>query len=159
METGLWHVHYAQTHGLFGIQAIPRLAALVNIPPLNVPNFIAINYATDVLESASANTAYVYAYYSYFGMGSFIFSLISLWLLDLTLIVYRRISDLLLLAVVASISVTTMAFASTEYTIALITNGFLLLLFVSWIVDRFSHFYISRPYKSIPPPVRKENTL
>lgn len=136
METGLMHVHYAQTHGFFGIQAIPKLAALKGIEPLNVPNFIAKMYTSDPQTTIWANTSYVYAYYSYFGLLAFIPCLIGLWLLDLSLLVYRRLSDNLLIPCVACIAINTSNFSSVEYTVSLFTFGFLFLLLVSWVVDR-----------------------
>ena len=135
METGLWHVHYAQENGFFGIQAIPRLAELLEIEAINVPNLIALMYSSETMESTTANTAYIYAYYSYFGLIAFVPSLVGLWLLDMGLVIYRNLSDNLLIPCVACISMTTNVFSNTEYTIALFTQGFLLLLIISWVVD------------------------
>jgi len=149
METGLWHVHYAQTYGFFGIQAIPKLAAIFGVTPINATNIIALTYSNEALQSTSANTAYVFSYYSYFGLWTFLLSLILLWLLDLALLVYRKISSRMLLACVAAVSVAANNFVATEYTIALVTNGFIVLLIVSWIVDRASGvaFRSSNPSK------------
>jgi hypothetical protein len=136
MEAGLQHVKYAQTHDFFGIQAIPKLAAVLGVKPLNVPNFIGRMYSGDPLTTMTANASYVYAYYSYFGLLAFIPCLIGIWLLDLSLLIYRRLSDDMLLPCVACISLATNTFSQTEYTISLFSQGFLLLLLVSWAVDR-----------------------
>jgi hypothetical protein len=136
METGLYHVQYAQEHGFFGIQAIPKLAAVLGIKPLNVPNFIAQKMSGSPMDTTTANTAYIYAYYSYFGLVAFIPCLVGLWLLDLSLLVYRKLSDNLLIPCVACISIAANTFSMTEYTISLFSFGFLLLLLVSWAADR-----------------------
>gem|GEM_PF-1595456 len=136
MNTGLMHVHYAQTYGFLGIQAIPKIAALKGIKALNVPNFMAKMYTGDPRTTSWANTSYVYAYYSYFGLMAFIPCLIGLWLLDLCLLIYRRLSDNLLIPCVACIAINTSNFSSVEYTVSLFTFGFLFLLLVSWAVDR-----------------------
>ena len=136
MATGLYHVHYAQEYGFFGIQAIPKLAAAAGIEPVNVPNLIARIYTRSSLSTATANTAYVYAYYSYFGLMAFVPCLIGLWLLDLSLLVFRRLSSNLLIPCVACIAIATNTFSGTEYTISLVSQGFLLILLVSWAVDR-----------------------
>jgi hypothetical protein len=135
METGLYHVHYAQEHGFFGIQAIPKLAAVMGIKSLNVPNFIAKTYSGNSQDTTSMNTAYIYAYYNYFGLIAFIPCLIGLWLLDLSLLVYHKLSDNLLIPCVACISIAANTFSNTEYSISLFSQGFLLLLLVSWTVD------------------------
>lgn len=136
METGLYHVQYAQEHGFFGIQAIPKLAALLGIKPLDVPNFIAQKMSGSPFDTTTANTAYIYAYYSYFGLSAFIPCLIGLWLLDLSLLVYRKLSDNLLIPCVACISIAANTFSMVEYTISLFSFGFLFLLLVSWAADR-----------------------
>ena len=137
MVTGLQHVHYAQTYDVFGVQAIPKLAKLRGIKPLDVPNFIARMYYGNPLTTMTANTSYVYAYYSYFGLIAFIPCLLGLWLLDLSLLIYQRLSATMLLPCVACISIAANKFSGTEYTISLFTFGFLFLLLVSWAVDRF----------------------
>jgi len=136
METGLQHVHYAQTHGAFGMQAIPRLAKTKGIKPLKVPLFISKVYYGNPLETTTSNTSYVYAYYSYFGLIAFVPCLLGLWLLDLSLLVYRRLSANLLLACVACVAIAANKFSGTEYTIGLFTFGFVFLLLVGWAVDR-----------------------
>jgi hypothetical protein len=136
METGLYHVQYAQQHGFFGVQAVPKLARAMGRKPLNVPNFIAKVYLGDPLDTTTANTAYVYAYYSYFGLAAFIPCLIGLWLLDLSLIVFRRLSDTMLVPCVACVAIAANTFSQTEFTISLFSQGFLFLLLASWAVDR-----------------------
>jgi hypothetical protein len=137
METALWHAHYAQFNGFFGPAAIPRLAALLDVPSVDVPNLIGLTYyLLGRLDSVSANTSYVYSYYSYFGIESLVVSLVGLWLTDGALLVYARLSDALLLPCVASISVASLGFAYMDYTTVLVTNGFAVILALSLLLDR-----------------------
>jgi hypothetical protein len=136
MKTGLYHVQYAQQHGYFGIKAIPKLATTMGIEPLNVPDFIAKYMSGSPLDTSTANTAYIYAYYSYFGLIAFLPCLLGLWLLDLSLLVYRRLSNTMLIPCVAGVAIGVNIFSSVEYTVGLFTFGILLLPLVSWSVDR-----------------------
>jgi len=136
METGLLHVHYAQTHGQFGVQAIPKLATFIGIKPLNVSNLIGKMYSGDPRTTTTSNTSYIYSYYSYFGLLAFVPCLLGLWLLDLSLLVYQKLSANMLIPCVVCISLAAIKFSSTEYTISLFSKGFLFLLLVSWVVDR-----------------------
>jgi hypothetical protein len=138
MTSGLWHVHYGQTVGFVGVGGIPKLALLFGVEPVSVANIIGVSpdYLGSSYESALASTGYVFAYYSYFGPASFVFSLIGLWLLDIALWFYQRLSDNLLLPCVAAVSIASVSFLSSEYTTTLLTHGFGVLLVVALILDR-----------------------
>jgi hypothetical protein len=132
----LWHAHYAQTIGFFGIAAVPKLAVMFDVVPINVPNTIGVLYESQALSSVSSTTSYVFSYYSYFGIIALPFCLLGLWLLDLSVWVYRRLSANLLLPCVASINVACISFVFSDYTTVLLTHGILLLLLGSLIIDR-----------------------
>lgn len=159
MLTGLYHAHYAQTVEFFGIAGIPKLAYIFGITPVNPANIIYLQYSSWALPSGLANTCYVLSYYSYFGLISFIFSLFGLWLLDLSLLLYRRLSDKLLLPCIASVSIASISFVFSDYTTVLLTQGFGLLLILSWALDNvcriqiFSDSFISmiKNIKNLPP--------
>jgi hypothetical protein len=53
----------------------------------------------------------------------------------MSLLVYRQLSDNLLIPCVACISIAANIFSNTEYTISLFSQGFLFLLLVSWAAD------------------------
>ena len=137
VRMGLWHVHYAQTVGFIGVAGIPRLASLFGVEPINVANMIALYYVPQAPESTLANSCYVFSYYAYFGLVSLVFSLLGLWLLDLALWVYRRLSDALLLSCVAAVSVACTGFLSVDYTIVLLTGGLGGILILALILDKW----------------------
>lgn len=144
MEVGLYHVHYAQVNGFFGIAAIPKLAALFNIEPVNAANLIYTYYYqfSIMIPTGLANTSFIFSYFSYFGIFSIVISLLGLWMLDLAVLVFRKIrNDWILLAAIASLFPASMSFLSADYTIVLVTNGFILLLLLAWILDRINTFF------------------
>lgn len=139
MEVGLNHVHYAQVNGFVGIAAIPKISALFGIQPIYVANLIYLTYYSYPIKSGLANSCYVLSYYSYFGILSVFLSLFCLWILDFVILVFKKIkNNMLLLACVASIFTTSISFIANDFTIVLWTHGFLLLLFIPWLLDKLN---------------------
>ncbi|NER94660.1 MAG: hypothetical protein F6J86_12600 [Symploca sp. SIO1B1] len=135
MLTGLWHIHYAQNQGFIGVAGIPKLAVLLNIEPINMANLIGITYTNSRIESVSANTCYLFSYYSYFGWLSFPICLLGLWLLDYSVWIYRQLSDIMLLPCVASASLSSLFCISSDYTTVWLTHGFGIILILSLVLD------------------------
>jgi hypothetical protein len=135
MQTGLWHVEYAQNFGYFGVAGIPKLAVLFKVDPINVANIISLEHFSWAAGTALSNTCYVFSYYSYFGELSVIFSLILLWMLDFSVVIYKMLSTSILLPALASIFVACISFVESDYTTVLLTFGFLPLLAVSIFLD------------------------
>ena len=141
METGLWHVHYGQEVGFVGAAGIPKLAEIVGVDPINLGNLIYLEYSPYHVFSGLANTCFVFAYYTCFGIGSLILSLLGLWALDLAFLVFDKIrNNAILLAAVAATATSSFWLVSTMYTTALITNGFIFILIIAIILDRLSDF-------------------
>lgn len=138
MQTGLYYTHYAQTEGFLGVQAVERLSSITGVKYFNAPHELGIIYypqwASDALNM---NTCYVFAYYSYFGVVAMPFCLLGLWLLDFAIIIYKKLSDRLLLACCATVSVASLSLISVEYTVALLSNGIIITLLTAYAVDRF----------------------
>jgi len=137
LQTGAFYVHHAQTHGFIGIAGIPRLAELIGVTPIDVPDTIGSIYAPRATLSvrASANGGFLLSYYSYFGVIALPLSLALLGLLDLALAVYRNLTQTMLVPAVAAISVGTLAFISSDYTTVLITHGFVAILVFASALD------------------------
>lgn len=138
MEVAQWYVHYAETHGYFGVQAIPKMAVLFDVPPVNVPNIVGLTYEPDPLPTVNANVSYVFSYYSYFGAIAFPFALGGLYALDLALWVYGRLSEAMLLPAVAVVTLSSLAFIHSDYSTVLITHGFIPALVLAVVVDRMT---------------------
>ncbi len=137
MDVGSWYVHYSQVHGAFGIVSIPKLAVILGTEPINTPNLIGLTYLNTAVKSVSASAGYLFTYYSYFGMASLLFSIFCLWLLDVAILVYERLSNVMLLPCIAAVSLSILSFISSDYTTVWLTHGFGVILLFSWLIDRF----------------------
>jgi len=135
MITALWHIQYVQQSGYVGIAAIPKLAYLFGLDPINVANLIHLEHFPGAAISGLCNTCYVFSYYSYFGFSSIVFSLFGLWFLDLAVLVYKKLSDFILLSCVSAVSVACISFVSADYTTVILTFGFFPILIVSMVLD------------------------
>jgi len=149
LEVGSWYIHQAQTNGFFGVSAVPKLASITGYDALNVPNIIGLRYQQGAGASVSAGAGYLLSYYSYFGPLSIIVSLAGLWMLDIALYVYLVLRDSLLIPCVAAVSLSTLAFISSDYTTVLVTHGFMLILIISLVFNLIS--------SGLPKAIRQEN--
>ena len=138
MTTGLWHVYVAQTFGYFGVQGEPKLAWLLGLEPIDVSNEIALHFLGASVQTAAANTCYVFAYFSYYGIWAALPSLIVLLSLDAVLLAYRRMRGAILIACLATASVAIVKVTDTRLTTAMVTHGFLVAIASSWILNRLT---------------------
>lgn len=137
VDVGSWFVHYSQINGPFGVSAIPKLSAILGIDSIDAPNLIGITYTNTTVMSTTAGAGYLFAYYSYFGIASIILSSFGLWFLDVALLVYKRLSNVMILPCVAAASLSVLSFISSDYTVVWLTHGFGVVLLFAWIIDRF----------------------
>lgn len=163
MRVGLYYVHHAQTTGFFGIAGIPKLASMTGVEAVNASNIIGLEYVSDVIRSISAGGSFVFTYYSYFGLWVFPFCSPAIWLLDLALLVYRRLSDNMLLPCMAAVSASTVAFTAADYTTIMVTHGFMSLLVFAYVLDQVcikrSLLPIQRSLGRDEGPVRQFSSL
>ena len=134
--TGIWYVHYAQTQGFWGIVGIRKLASFLELEGVNIPNHIGLNYMDGVIDSVNANTSFVFAYYSYFGLMGLLLCLILLLCLDYGITVASRLSNGLLIPCLSVLALNSLDFISSDYTTVLLTGGFLVTLFTVTILDK-----------------------
>jgi hypothetical protein len=135
LEVGSWYIHHAQTYGLFGISAIPKLAAITGHDVLDVTNYIGLRYQPHAGPTVSAGAGYLLTYYSYFGIISLLISLIGLLLLDMAVFVYKKLSRPILIPCISTVSLTTLSFISSDYTTVMVTHGFGVTLIIAFIID------------------------
>jgi hypothetical protein len=135
LEVGSWYIHHAQTYGLFGISAVPKLAAITGFDVLDVTNYIGLRYQSHAGPTVSAGAGYLLTYYSYFGIPSLLISLIGLWLLDTAVCVYQKLSRPLLIPCISAVSLSTLSFISSDYTTVMVTHGFAVTLIIAFTVD------------------------
>ncbi len=137
MFPGLWHVDFAQRQGYFGIAGIPKIAKLIGVEPVNSFHVIAEHYMKNEIESASAGTSFVFAYYSYFGLLAFVPCLIVTLLLDTLLWVYLKMDRDIKIPVIACCSVAVINLVQTRFTTVLFTGGLIPLILVGVVWTAF----------------------
>jgi hypothetical protein len=135
MWIGYYYVHFAQTDHFFGIGAIPKLAAFWDVPFQAPANIIGLTYVANRIQTIHANGSFVFTYYSYFGLWVFPLCCLGAWLLDVALVVYRRLSREMLLLTVPAIAACVQNLTSADYTTALLTHGFVPILAFATVLD------------------------
>lgn len=135
MEEGAQYVYFAQVHGAIGITGIPKLATLLGREPINAPNLIGLTYSANALRTVNANAGYLFSYYGYFGLLALPLCLICLWILDLVVLTYRRLSTSVLVPTIAALMLSCVAFALSDYTTVIITHGFLPIVLTALILS------------------------
>jgi hypothetical protein len=144
-EVAFWYLHYAQTAGFFGVAGVPKLAWLFDVTPMVVDNLIGLTYAVNPGNSISADTCFVFSYYSCFGLISVFFSLGALLLLDWIAGACQFVSNTLLTPLVASLLLSAQTLVEGDYTTVFLTNGFVVMIVIALFVDQFARMRISGP--------------
>ena len=147
MRGAVLYFQYKEQFGLFGTAAIPRLAPLTGQQPVDAPNVIARLLTGARIESESAVTSFVFAYFAYFGWWSFALSLAGLFLLDAIVRFYLLLSPPLLVATVTAITVTSIQFIESEYTAVFLTHGFAVIPLLALALAMFSQAWNRGDFK------------
>lgn len=138
LDTGVWHIDYVQRAGkFFGIGAIQKIAPLLHIKAINPTYIIGNHYVPHGSKLSTAPCGYLFAYYSYFGWGSLVFSLLSIPLLDILQLAYRYIKPELRIALIAVLSLACLRFIMTSYSEALASGGVIYILLCMLIINVF----------------------
>ncbi len=122
IDAGVWAVNYVQNFGYFGINGIPKLAVIVGEKPIDIFNVVG-TYNRPEEATISATCAYVFAYYSCFGLAVFVPCVFLAIITDMLLLLYRTFPSGLLLACLSATSIAIAKLPSTFYTTVLITGG------------------------------------
>lgn len=132
LEIGVYYMHFEQVFGPIGISGIPRLAEIVGVPAVNVPNQIGLMYVSTPILSVSANAGFLFAFYAYFGIIALPICLAALWSLDLTFVLLARLDVQLLLPTLAAMAATGLSFVSSDFTVTLLSHGYGLIPIVAF---------------------------
>lgn len=135
-DVGLWHTHYVQHNGFWGASVIPKLSTIVGAPVIDVPNVVGLAYAAFPIPSISANTGYLFAQYSAWGLYALPVTLAGLFLLELIPLVFVRLKPQMVLPCVAAVVPIILAFVSADYTVVWMTHGLLVVIVLAWILSR-----------------------
>jgi hypothetical protein len=153
VDVGSWFLHYAQTTGELGIGAVPRLAVLFGVEPIQAGNVIGLLYAPYTLDSVNAGAGFVFSYYGYFGLVAFPLALAGLWLLDLAVPILASLRPALVLPTLAATAVATLAFMSADYTVGVVSHGFGMVLVTAVALDRVLRWRGVREFSAPPTPL------
>ncbi|GEM_PF-5610698 len=150
----IWFADYVQRRGPIGIAGIPRLAAAVGITPIDMPNVIGLLYTPcyyghEVMSTVNATTGYLYAQYSNFGILALPLSLLGLIVIDLLLLLVRRLSPIWIVPIQAFLSLDALKFTQSDYFTIWITHGLILVVAAILIFDQVQRISLGRIRKAV----------
>jgi len=128
MVVAAWYVDYVQHNGSIGIAGIPRLASVLHINPIDLPNRIGVIYAPcyyghEVMDTINATTGFVFAQYGYFGLLALPLSLLGLLICDVLLLIIRNLPSQWLAPTLAIISLDALKLTQSDFLTIWITHG------------------------------------
>lgn len=135
-DVGSWYVHHAQLEGTFGVVGFPRIAELLGMSSVNIPNLIGTKYGDYSLDTVSASAGYLFTMFSYIGWLSILFNLLGLHLIDIILMPMSRLNVALLLPLIALSYLITLKFIQSDYTVVWLTHGYGALIVMMFIVAK-----------------------
>jgi hypothetical protein len=126
VKTTYWHMEYVQNYGFFGVAGIPKLARLLGIESVDVPNVIGLHNMGNAISSVSCVTSYVFAFYACFGLASLPLSWVGLALVDwIIATAARHVPSHLVAPFFAAILLSSAKFVDTSYLTVFVSDGLL----------------------------------
>lgn len=126
-KVNLWYMDFAQRAGPVGISGVPKIAALFGEPSIDLPNLIGLTYAGEiyavVVDSISANTGYLYAFYVYGSLWGLVLAVLLLTICDSCLFLVKRLPDVWLPVALGSNTLGALTFALSDFLTSLFTHG------------------------------------
>lgn len=151
LKVGTWYIHYEQTNDFIGIASIPKISKLMNIEPINLPNFIGKIYGAtycghEVLSSYSANAGFIFNNHLSFGIIGFPISLLMLFSLDIALPLMRRLPKNYLIPFISVLGTQLLSFTASDYGVCMVTHGYGISLLIMYLwVSRKNIIYFFKP--------------
>ena len=134
-ETGIRHMDYVQRNGYWGISDIAKLAPLFNIQPVNVDNLIMNVYVRYSPTGLATVDSFVTNYARFGLLGGMTFSIMSVWVFDLLLLIFRRITPAMLIPAITILLICVRRVNSSNYETLFITGGLLPALLLLWFLN------------------------
>lgn len=132
MEACLWHMHYAQTNGIVGIEGVRPLAIIFGGEYINLPNIVGLAYEYNPLKTIHCDTGFFFDYYACFGIATIAISIFLTILLDFVLPLLRR-CDILMIPLLSLMFFKSINFIESAYTVTFFTHGFILIPFLAFL--------------------------
>lgn len=136
MKSGVDYLYYANEIGFLGVAAIPKLASLFGVEPINVSNIMYKEFYGSYIDSGTYPTGFIYSYYCYFGPWTIMLDFWLIILLDGIICLYKYVSNELLIPVLSGVFVSVISLIQADFTTALLTHGVLSSVFVAIIVSK-----------------------
>lgn len=150
----IWHARYVEEYGFHGIPAIPKIAKIMSVEPVDIFNKVGKHYASDskyvttYIPSISANASFSILNYAIFGISGHLVSLFILFIVDFIVIFLVKIKPWLLLVTTAALIVPTSSLSFSMWTNFFWTKGFLitpLIVFILGIWVNRIHIHWKQP--------------
>ena len=125
-QVGVLHLRYAQDRGDFGIAAVPKLAAIAGVAPVNPANIVGRYYFKDSGPTTFSNASFLFTYISYFGFAGVLLNILLVGALEWTMLVLSRTGPTLLAPMLAFFAVANVGYLSADYSTVLMSNGIFL---------------------------------
>ncbi|MDP4224976.1 MAG: hypothetical protein Q8910_01205 [Bacteroidota bacterium] len=134
-KVGTWYIHYAQTEGILGLSAFPKIAAVFGNLSIYPPEMIGkiyspIYYNQPVMATHGANASFIFVNYLAFGVMGLPLTVLMVLLLDLALIPMQWLSKNFLIPFLSIIAIHHLNFLSSDFGVSLITHGYLISILV-----------------------------
>lgn len=134
-EVSVFWLQHVEKYGFWGIGGLEKIASLVGVEPIHVPNLLA-NYfwSLDPNNSAYLSTGFIISHYCYFGLSVVPFMVLGVLLLDTWVIFYKILKRYLILPAIVSLNMACISLTESDYLTIFVTYGFLTgLIFILFI--------------------------
>lgn len=135
IEVSVFWLQYVEQHGFWGIGGLQKLASLIGVEPIHVPNLLAYHFWNFESEnSAYLSTGFIFSHYCYFGIFAVPFMVLGVLLLDVWVIFYRILRRYLIPPAIVSLNMACISLTESDFFTIFITYGFLTgLIFILFI--------------------------
>jgi len=132
----VWHLQYVEKYGIHGVAAIPKLAILLGVQPIDILNLVGREfvptYTKAYMPSVSASGSYSIINYAIFGWWGHVLSILIIPALDLLLFLYRKMEGCLILPLMSAMLVPISSLSFSMVTTVLLSKGLLLIPLLFW---------------------------
>ncbi|MCD6298026.1 MAG: hypothetical protein J7M30_12825 [Deltaproteobacteria bacterium] len=137
-QVGIWHMDFVQRYGYWGVSGISKLAPLFGVQPVIVDNLIMSEYFKQTNTGLATVNSFITNYANFGLFVGMTLSIVTVWMLDLIMILYRRFTPVMLLPSICFFFFVANGVISSNFETLLITRGLIpgviLLLFLNKVV-------------------------
>lgn len=136
-QTGVWTLLYAREHGPVGLRNIRPMAIIAGQEYLNLPNQVALAYASGARPSSAATTSFLFDFQASFGLAwGWIVSLAGLASLDYLLVAFSRLKPMMAVACLATFLGAMHFLVASQFTVTLVSHGVLAVVLLGFLLGQ-----------------------